>query len=76
MESKFSIDIQQFSHEVMTFRELRCARNIWRRKRRSRIRLTTRKAMLYAAGIPNKEQMKKSPHIGIASVWWEGNPCK
>jgi dihydroxyacid dehydratase/phosphogluconate dehydratase len=34
------------------------------------------KAMLYAAGVPNKEQMKNSPHVGIASVWWEGNPCK
>lgn len=32
-------------------------------------------AMLYAAGIPDKKTMKKSPHVGIASVWWEGNPC-
>ncbi|KAL4778575.1 dihydroxy-acid/6-phosphogluconate dehydratase [Aspergillus varians] len=33
------------------------------------------KAMLYAAGIPDKESMAKSPHVGIASVWFEGNPC-
>lgn len=32
--------------------------------------------MLYAAGVPSKEQMKNSPHVGVASVWWEGNPCK
>ena len=33
-------------------------------------------AMLYAAGVPNKEAMKTYPQVGIASVWWEGNPCK
>ncbi|KAI1907320.1 hypothetical protein LOZ12_005466 [Ophidiomyces ophidiicola] len=32
-------------------------------------------AMLYAAGVPDRESMKTSPHVGIASVWWEGNPC-
>ena len=32
-------------------------------------------AMLYAAGVPSREAMKNSPHVGIASVWWEGNPC-
>ncbi|RVX71631.1 hypothetical protein B0A52_03815 [Exophiala mesophila] len=32
-------------------------------------------AMLYAAGVPSREAMQKSPHVGIASVWWEGNPC-
>jgi dihydroxy-acid dehydratase len=31
--------------------------------------------MLYAAGVPNAEARAKSPHVGIASVWWEGNPC-
>ena len=31
--------------------------------------------MLYAAGVPNREMMKNAPHVGIASVWWEGNPC-
>ena len=31
--------------------------------------------MLYAAGIPDKETMRNSPHVGVASVWWEGNPC-
>lgn len=31
--------------------------------------------MLYAAGVPNKQAMKTAPHVGIASVWWEGNPC-
>ncbi|KAL9100737.1 MAG: hypothetical protein Q9163_003922 [Psora crenata] len=32
-------------------------------------------AMLYAAGVPDREAMKNSPHVGVASVWWEGNPC-
>ncbi|EPE29549.1 IlvD/EDD N-terminal [Glarea lozoyensis ATCC 20868] len=32
-------------------------------------------AMLYAAGIPDRMSMKTSPHVGISSVWWEGNPC-
>ncbi|MCJ1411522.1 hypothetical protein MMC19_005612 [Ptychographa xylographoides] len=32
-------------------------------------------AMLYAAGVPSVEAMKTSPHVGIASVWFEGNPC-
>lgn len=32
-------------------------------------------AMLYAAGVPNPETMKTAPHVGIASAWWEGNPC-
>ncbi|KYK56600.1 dihydroxy-acid dehydratase [Drechmeria coniospora] len=32
-------------------------------------------AMLYGAGVPSREVMKKAPHVGIASVWWEGNPC-
>lgn len=31
--------------------------------------------MLYAAGVPSEEAMKTSPHVGIATVWWEGNPC-
>jgi len=30
-------------------------------------------AMLYATGM-TEEDMKK-PQVGIASVWWEGNPC-
>lgn len=32
-------------------------------------------AMLYAAGVPDRESMKNSPHVGVAAVWWEGNPC-
>lgn len=32
-------------------------------------------AMLYAAGVPNEHVMKTYPQVGIASVWWEGNPC-
>ncbi|TVY78573.1 putative dihydroxy-acid dehydratase [Lachnellula suecica] len=32
-------------------------------------------AMLYAAGVPNREMMKTAPHVGISTVWWEGNPC-
>ncbi|RAL09971.1 putative mitochondrial dihydroxy acid dehydratase [Aspergillus homomorphus CBS 101889] len=31
--------------------------------------------MLYAAGIPDNNAMTKSPQVGVASVWWEGNPC-
>ncbi|KAL2203673.1 dihydroxy-acid and 6-phosphogluconate dehydratase [Sarocladium strictum] len=33
------------------------------------------KAMLYAAGVPDERTMQKSPHVGVASVQWEGNPC-
>jgi dihydroxy-acid dehydratase len=33
-------------------------------------------AMLYAAGVPNREMMKTAPQVGVATVWWEGNPCK
>ncbi|KAI4720942.1 dihydroxy-acid and 6-phosphogluconate dehydratase [Aureobasidium sp. EXF-10727] len=32
-------------------------------------------AMLYAAGVPNEKMLKTAPQVGIASVWWEGNPC-
>ncbi|KAF2404087.1 putative mitochondrial dihydroxy acid dehydratase [Trichodelitschia bisporula] len=32
-------------------------------------------AMLYAAGVPDRETMLTAPQVGIASVWWEGNPC-
>ncbi|KAI1435101.1 dihydroxy-acid dehydratase [Xylaria sp. CBS 124048] len=31
-------------------------------------------AMLYGAGVPNEDMMKNAPHIGVATVWWEGNP--
>ncbi|KAI1161906.1 dihydroxy-acid dehydratase [Nemania serpens] len=31
-------------------------------------------AMLYGAGVPNENMMKNAPHIGIATIWWEGNP--
>lgn len=34
------------------------------------------KAMLYAAGVPDEGAMKNGPHVGVASVWWEGNACK
>ncbi|KAF7116762.1 hypothetical protein CNMCM5793_005319 [Aspergillus hiratsukae] len=33
------------------------------------------RAMLFAAGVPDRDAMAKSPQVGIASVWWEGNPC-
>lgn len=33
-------------------------------------------AMLYGAGVPNQDVMENASHVGIASVWWEGNPCK
>ena len=33
-------------------------------------------AMLYGAGVPDEETMKNAPHVGISTVWWEGNPCK
>lgn len=32
-------------------------------------------AMLYAAGVPSEHALKNFPQVGIASVWWEGNPC-
>ncbi|PNH39908.1 hypothetical protein VD0004_g7034 [Verticillium dahliae] len=32
-------------------------------------------AMLYGAGVPDRDTMKNAPHVGIATVWWEGNPC-
>lgn len=32
-------------------------------------------AMLFAAGVPDRKAMQTAPHVGIASVWWEGNPC-
>lgn len=31
--------------------------------------------MLYAAGVPDKHTMKTAPHVGIATMWYEGNPC-
>jgi dihydroxy-acid dehydratase len=31
--------------------------------------------MLYAAGVPDEKAMKNSAQVGVASVWWEGNPC-
>ena len=33
----------------------------------------TSQAMLYGAGL-SEEDMNK-PQVGIAAVWWEGNPC-
>lgn len=33
-------------------------------------------AMLYAAGVPDENTMRNAPHVGISTVWWEGNPCK
>ncbi|KAG9250742.1 dihydroxy-acid/6-phosphogluconate dehydratase [Emericellopsis atlantica] len=32
-------------------------------------------AMLYAAGVPDRDMMKNAAQVGVASVWWEGNPC-
>ncbi|KAI7234048.1 dihydroxy-acid and 6-phosphogluconate dehydratase [Hortaea werneckii] len=32
-------------------------------------------AMLYAAGIKDEKTLKTFPQVGVASVWWEGNPC-
>ncbi|KAF8462522.1 dihydroxy-acid/6-phosphogluconate dehydratase [Kalaharituber pfeilii] len=32
-------------------------------------------AMLYAAGIKDETDMRTKPQVGVASVWWEGNPC-
>ncbi|KAI1277712.1 dihydroxy-acid dehydratase [Xylaria sp. FL0933] len=31
-------------------------------------------AMLYGAGVPDEEMMKNAPHVGVATIWWEGNP--
>lgn len=33
-------------------------------------------AMLYGAGVPDEKTMKNAPQVGIATVWWQGNPCK
>lgn len=33
-------------------------------------------AMLYGAGVPDDKTMKNAPQVGIATVWWQGNPCK
>lgn len=33
-------------------------------------------AMLYGAGVKDEQTMKAAPQVGIATVWWEGNPCK
>ncbi|KAH7262455.1 dihydroxy-acid/6-phosphogluconate dehydratase [Fusarium tricinctum] len=32
-------------------------------------------AMLYGAGVPNEDKMKNAPQVGVATVWWQGNPC-
>jgi dihydroxy-acid dehydratase len=32
--------------------------------------------MLYGAGVPSRDMMKKAAQVGVATVWWEGNPCK
>lgn len=32
-------------------------------------------SMLYGAGVKNEDDMYHKPHVGISSVWWEGNPC-
>lgn len=32
--------------------------------------------MLWAAGVPDEDKMNHAPHVGISTVWWEGNPCK
>ncbi|KAH7307962.1 dehydratase [Stachybotrys elegans] len=32
-------------------------------------------AMLYGAGVKSREMMKTAPQVGVATVWWEGNPC-
>ncbi|KAI1739944.1 dihydroxy-acid dehydratase [Xylaria scruposa] len=31
-------------------------------------------AMLYGAGVPDEDMMKNAPHVGISTIWWEGNP--
>ena len=31
--------------------------------------------MLYAAGVPDKHTMKNAPQVGVATMWYEGNPC-
>ncbi|RDA88186.1 hypothetical protein CP532_6816 [Ophiocordyceps camponoti-leonardi (nom. inval.)] len=32
-------------------------------------------AMLYGAGVPDEKTMKTAAQVGIATVWWQGNPC-
>ncbi|PIA99027.1 putative dihydroxy-acid dehydratase, mitochondrial [Cercospora beticola] len=31
--------------------------------------------MLYGAGVPNENAMKTYAQVGVASVWFQGNPC-
>jgi dihydroxy-acid dehydratase len=31
--------------------------------------------MLFTAGVPAQHAMKTFPQVGVASVWWKGNPC-
>ncbi|KAM3537960.1 hypothetical protein ARSEF1564_009123 [Beauveria bassiana] len=31
-------------------------------------------AMLYGATFPEEKTMKNAPQVGIATVWWQGNP--
>jgi dihydroxy-acid dehydratase len=54
--------LKRYSHQVTSTREFPGA-----------------EAMLYATkvkgGIQNEDDMYKKPQVGIASVWWEGNPC-
>lgn len=61
------------SPKIMTFQERRSA--LADQYIRDPV-IDTFQAMLYAAGVPDRQSMKSSPHIGVASVWWEGNPCK
>ncbi|RDA93506.1 hypothetical protein CP533_3965 [Ophiocordyceps camponoti-saundersi (nom. inval.)] len=32
-------------------------------------------AMLYGAGVPDEQTLKTAAQVGIATVWWQGNPC-
>lgn len=54
--------LKRFSHQITSTREFPAA-----------------EAMLYATkvkgGIQDENDMRTKPHVGIASVWWEGNPC-
>lgn len=49
--------------------------NRWSHNLTNKHDLPGARAMLYGAGVPS-DMMDTAPHVGIATVWWEGNPCK
>ncbi|PHH61618.1 hypothetical protein CDD81_8133 [Ophiocordyceps australis] len=48
--------------------------NRWSTNLTRRHDLPGSRAMLYGAGVSSPEAMESAPHVGIATVWWQGNP--